>query len=1335
MIVDRKFSDLGRVPEQDPQPARALFSFLEKKALVVLGDPGAGKTTSFKQAAQDDTASIYVTVSDFLTLQIKRYQNKTLFLDALDEMRGRANDGRTALDQLRSRLDELGCPPFRLSCRAADWYGSSDAHKLSDVSPDRTLTVLKIEPLGEREIGQIVSDRGIDYKRFLEEARSRDVYPLLENPQTLLMLLDVVGQGQWPDSRAELFRRAVEVLVSEINDEHRRSSRTMIAPVDLIKTAGHLSAILLCGGAEGVALDDNVANGSYISIQTFGWPIEQLTETAHRRLFRTQGLERVMPVHRTVAEYLAAKYLSERINAGLPLKRVLSLITGHDGGTLSDLRGLFAWLACLSPQYADTLTPIDPLGIVLYGDAALFPPAVKHLLIKCLVAAARENPWLRSDALASRPFGALSSQEMEPVFRAILEDREEHPISVSFVVDAIQHGYPLPRLGNLLLSLARDESKPDFLREGALKAFGRICKDRITDLLALLADIHNGGVQDLNCELRAFLLRSLYPKIIGPTEIAQYIIQEPKSYVGDYSRYVGYELCRATRQSDIPDLLDTIAANKVEFNSIQRHSYRKFIGQLLIDGLVHHSEHASPARLYNWLGVALDRYQMNRLDDEQRRAVREWLQANPEIVKRVFEHWLSITSIDKLKSGKTLLWERIQRVEYPEGFAQWLLDLAVAQEHVDMANFLFREGVQLRTIFNRDDAPTLDELFQLVAKNPRFQETWRKELFCEIEKWRWENIQRDAEHRKERETFRLRNIGQIMEHLDEVRAGTHIKSMIFYAQVYFGLCSNIDRGLEPRERILSITNHECTEAILEGLVAGLRRENPEVRTPEMIAEINVKSRRYNYGFAVLAGMDILSQRSIDDALSLPENVLESALAYHYAMGEGEERKWVSDLLQKRVDTAVKVLETFWGIHLAHKSEHISGLYALARNEEMALVAQKVTLPILRAYPNCKENHLKGMLWAALLFVDRNELQSLTNNILKSNNAVKGVQRTLWYGAAFMLNPIEFGKKLRKYIGANRKKAETLLAFLYPSWPRERHLKIPELSVSILQMLVLICGKIFLNETQEATGNDEESEYQDHSGTLRDLINRIASFPDEEATQVLHNLYEQRSLVSMREFLSHALDVQTRKRREAMFKYPSVDQVVNTINGSRPANPADLQALVIDYLLQLRDDISRGPTDGYKTYWNVDSHGRPSSPCPEETCRDRLLEKLKFQLAPYGLAAEPEGHYARDKRADIKVLFGSTLNLPVEIKRHHHPKLWTAPKDQLQRLYAQDPGSGGRGIYLVFWFGIAEGRRIPPPPTRIKMPSTPNQLETALQQAFPAKDRALIEFIVMDCSGQ
>lgn len=610
VYVDRLFTELDPSKNRDreqPQPM-PLRNFYNRNAFVVIGDPGAGKTESFKKAAKGEVNAQYTTVRNFLNLKLKRFQDKTLFLDALDEMRSRSEDGMTVIDRVQARLDELDRPRFRLSCRAQDWYGDSDINSLATVAPDRKLVVLKIEPLGITEIKKIVSAIGADPQGFIEEAKNKGVYSLLDNPLTLKMILKVVGQGQWPKTRSELFKKATEILSKEENKDHRRSRRTTILPEQLFTAAGYLSTVILCAGLKGVALEEGAADSDFISTKYLGYEFEHLDLAARSRLFSSQGAERVSPRHRAIAEYLAAEYLSSRISDGLPIKRIISLITGYDGGTLSDLRGVYAWLICFCNQHAYSLISIDPLDLFHNGDIFLLTPSDKRQLIYSSVDVVQQNRMSYDEIRDSKYIGSLASPEMESVFREILEDKNQPPVALDIVIKAIYQGRSFPSLGNLLLRLARDDFFQDTLRLYALETFERICPEKKEDLRALLDDIHAGHVQDTDCSLRGMLLGFLYPEVVGPDEIAKYLIEEPSRHINEYTMWVGHNFVPATPSADIPKLIDMIDHGSIKVGRRHRHIRERLIGSLLLKGLDYIGDSISPERLYRWLGLSLDKY-------------------------------------------------------------------------------------------------------------------------------------------------------------------------------------------------------------------------------------------------------------------------------------------------------------------------------------------------------------------------------------------------------------------------------------------------------------------------------------------------------------------------------------------------------------------------------------------------------------------------------------------------------------------------------------------------------------------------------------------------------
>ena len=101
-----------------------------RPAYVLLGDPGMGKTTAFEEEAKAlGDKSLFISARDFLVSDPHGHpdwRKRTLFIDGLDEIRVGAYDARLPFDEIRRRLDQLGKPSFRLSCRVADWLGTND---------------------------------------------------------------------------------------------------------------------------------------------------------------------------------------------------------------------------------------------------------------------------------------------------------------------------------------------------------------------------------------------------------------------------------------------------------------------------------------------------------------------------------------------------------------------------------------------------------------------------------------------------------------------------------------------------------------------------------------------------------------------------------------------------------------------------------------------------------------------------------------------------------------------------------------------------------------------------------------------------------------------------------------------------------------------------------------------------------------------------------------------------------------------------------------------------------------------------------------------------------
>ncbi|MDA8098923.1 MAG: hypothetical protein M0042_04795 [Nitrospiraceae bacterium] len=1186
---------------------------------------------------------------------------------------------------------------------------------------------MSLEPLSEQDILTIAYDKVSDARLFVKEARRRGIYELLTNPQTLDLIMTVVHTGDWPHTRLELYESACRILVKE-REEHNRALPADVNIDMMLSAAGYLSAVILCGGSEGFALTEKSADQSFPFIGELPGKQDELSLAARRRIFRADGFERVVPTHRTIAEFVAARYLVTRIREGLPIGRVIALVTGNDGGTLSDLRGLFAWLACQCPEHVESLIPRDPFGVVLYGDPAQLSLSAKKLVIKNLVDLAQRNPWFRSaENWASRPLGGLASEDMELAFRKIIEDSSQHPVAVSCVLDAIRYGTPLPRLGDLLLNVVRDKTRRDYLRVNGLRAFIHACPDRMKDLEQLLNDINNGRVKDDDNGLLGNLLHTLYPLVIGVPQIVDYLIPEHSNIYSDYNRFLDTYLVKKTDLQQIPVLLDAVVGANFLRSSEECYSCKRFVGDLLVAGLADHGEAVSVNRLYTWIMLIAGEYGEILIEREKSQEVIDWLKTRPTIVAQLFFNLIMVSPPERVEHEEYRFSYALTGVKYPEDITRRMLEQAAIESNSLKAEFLLKKAIRINYRSDQDVTQAVEEIHAFVDRHPQFRNLSESLLIARLSTDHIEHQIQHIEDERQRLEKRATLIENIKTKMDDIRSGEDISSLVFLANIYFGRYVEIDRDLPPEARLIAFVGDELASAAKEGFGYIVRKK--PVYTPSQIGELHAdSSRHYTYGIVILAAMDLFASNSIDDLLTLADEILRSAIAYHYASSTGGEREWVTRIMVERPALAVEALGAFWKPHFAKDAADIPGLYSLAHDDKMKDVGRLLSPLLLSEYPCCTEQNLRHLMRVALNHVDQSLLLKLVDDVLSRAGLVSGVQRIYWLATGYLLNADKFKKKLAKYVNRNKDKAAHFLNYI-SQIGLERLKKRP----LDLTLPISIAGSVFPhyrgNESEWVRDiNAEEERSRSIDGLLTVLGNDIS----QAAVNTLNELYNNPALSSWKESIARARASQMQQRRETEFQFPTVAKVISTLQGGQPSNSADLQALLVDHLNAISEELRHGPTDGYKAFWNVDPHDKPTKPRPENDCRDRLLEIIRPRLSRVGVNAEPEGHYAQDKRADIKALFGS-MNVPIEIKRHYHPDLWTAPVEQLQKLYVRDPGTQGRGIYLVFWFGTKE-KNIRKPPMGISQPVTPSELQNALLTVIPEDDRVLIEVIILDCSS-
>ena len=447
-------------------------------------------------------------------------------------MRAGAADGQTPFGRIRARLEALGRPAFRLSCREAYWFGAIDRANLECLSRDGKVTVLRLDRLSEANIREILRQRPdiADADAFMHEARSRGIGGLLANPKSLEMLADAVAGGVWPESRMETFELACRKLVREHHPGHRIATLQFDDVSVLLDAAGWLCAVMLLAGNAGYTRNPAAAGDrEYPGLEQFpGNNRDLLQHVIGTRLFSApsgsapHGL--AAPVHRENAEFLAARCLASVIDDGLPAGRILSLITGHDGVVVSELQGLAAWLAAHSKTARWDLIARDPLGTVLHGDVRGFSTDEKRRVLDGVNRAAKSHPRIAGKLLFDHRLrhlvprlGDLVTPDMADSFRRILTGpaRDDGRQSLVFMLlVSFKHCDVIPGFADLVLDIVRDDTWEHGVRTAALDVLirhGRDADGPAVDLRALLAEIDSETISDPDDDLLGSLLAKLYP--------------------------------------------------------------------------------------------------------------------------------------------------------------------------------------------------------------------------------------------------------------------------------------------------------------------------------------------------------------------------------------------------------------------------------------------------------------------------------------------------------------------------------------------------------------------------------------------------------------------------------------------------------------------------------------------------------------------------------------------------------------------------------------------------------------------------------------------------------
>jgi hypothetical protein len=573
-------------------------SIAEIPCLVLLGEPGIGKSRALKDAVQFVSKSfrsdkcfsldlrsfgsetrLYDAL--FKSKEIEEWLNGThrlhLFLDSFDECLLRVDTVATLLtDELKAEKYPINRLLFRIASRTAEFPRSLENHLREIWSAEEKVKVYELCPLQAADVSEAATINEISPDDFFREIVAKNAGTLAARPVTLRFLLNLYRKdNRFPDKLTDLYEQGCRVLCDEQNDERRTSPTlrgTLTADRKLTIAARVAAVMVFCNKiavwkeaetGENDETDILLRELSGYSEESgnigFNVTEEVVRETLfHTGLFTARGANRLGWAHQTFAEFLAAWYVARH---NLETEQLLSLITHPSDAQRQitpQLQETVAWLASLRADVFEELLKTNPL-LLLRSDVASFSTDIRVKLVDQLLKIFGEEK--ASDWGSHSNYQRLKHPGLAAQLLTVIKDRDANYLARRYAID-VAEACELRELQNDLADVILDENEPDYVRSNAGYALWRVGDAETRKRIKHFA--LNGSQNDKDERVRGIALLCNWNENMNSEEVFASLVHSPDLH-DSYSLFLSSYFTPKLKVEDLPVALRWVKENASQF--------------------------------------------------------------------------------------------------------------------------------------------------------------------------------------------------------------------------------------------------------------------------------------------------------------------------------------------------------------------------------------------------------------------------------------------------------------------------------------------------------------------------------------------------------------------------------------------------------------------------------------------------------------------------------------------------------------------------------------------------------------------------------------------------
>lgn len=527
-------------------------TLLAHRLVVVLGEPGSGKSEELRAQHRRNPDSFFLRLEQLVTEDIdkilsdeeldrlKRWKNSgapALFLlDAVDESKlKRDDDFIVALDRLSKAL---GAARYRarliVSSRISEWRPQTDRDAVRErfavphdgSAPDSgssEILVTTILPLTAEQVRQFAESRGIrNAHQFLNALGEHNAWPFAGRPLDVSNLYAYWQEKGTLSGLTALTEYMVKKLLAEVSNKEKGDPLT--SEQARFGAEYLAAAAVLCRNLKfAIADDGHVADQKRLSperILPSDWKPNERRALLDRAIFDAESRGTLSFHHRSHVEFLAASWIERLMEHNCPFEALQDILfVQEDGATTlrAALAPIAAWLvnsdvAPWRTRLANLLVATAPEIYFQWGDPAALPLEYRKRVLDAIVHKYRGREYVSIDVSLEALARIADAGLAEEISTYLTDPDVSDSLKADFLM-MIMEGR-LPGCIDGALKLFEDPESPESLRRYCVLA---IREAGTTEHRRQLAESCQ-RLENLDNKTLGYLFETLFPSALTVEE-------------------------------------------------------------------------------------------------------------------------------------------------------------------------------------------------------------------------------------------------------------------------------------------------------------------------------------------------------------------------------------------------------------------------------------------------------------------------------------------------------------------------------------------------------------------------------------------------------------------------------------------------------------------------------------------------------------------------------------------------------------------------------------------------------------------------------------------------